>query len=72
MIKKLDFIQDYKNFKYKTVKLGDSDDNNSDKTNDEIDKNSKTGDALIQFVWIIGICALGYSIYYFKNKKQEN
>lgn len=46
--------------------------NNSDKTNDEIDKNSKTGDALIQFVWIIGICALGYSIYYFKNKKQEN
>lgn len=38
----------------------------------EIDKNAKTGDALIQFVWIIGICALGYSIYYFKNKKQEN
>ena len=23
MIKKLDFIQDYKNFKYKTVKLGE-------------------------------------------------
>lgn len=58
--------------RWETILYQESNAIDNNKTNDEINKNSKTGDALIQFVWIIGICALGYSIYYFKNKKQEN
>ena len=55
--------------RWETILYQESKAIDNNKTNDEINKNSKTGDALIQFVWIIGICALGYSIYYFKNRK---
>lgn len=43
-----------------------------DDNNKNSDSNPKTGDALILVAWIIGIGALGYTVYYFKTKKQEN
>ena len=39
--------------------------------NDDISVNSKTGDVLIYFAWVIGFGAIGYSIYYFIKKKKE-
>lgn len=39
-------------------------------TNEEYVENPKTGSVLIFFVWIIGLSALGYSLYYFKNKEK--
>jgi len=41
------------------------------KANQEIDNNNKTGDALIYLAWIIGLGAIGYSVYYFKKLKKE-
>lgn len=41
-----------------------------DETNEEFVENPKTGSVLIFFVWIIGLSALGYSLYYFKNKEK--
>lgn len=41
-----------------------------DKTNEDIDKNSKTGDILIFIAWTAGIGALTYSVYYFKSRKE--
>ena len=38
---------------------------------DEAGTNNKTGDALIYLAWAIGLGAIGYSIYYFKNLKKE-
>ncbi len=39
----------------------------------EISKTPPTGDALIYGAWIIGVGALGYSVYYFYNmKKRQN
>lgn len=40
-----------------------------EKTDDEISSNNKTGDTLIKTVWIIGIGALGYSVYYFMKRR---
>ena len=41
-----------------------------DKTNDDVNKNSKTGDVLIFIAWTAGIGALTYSVYYFKSRKE--
>lgn len=41
-----------------------------DKTNEDVDKNSKTGDILIFIAWTTGIGALTYSVYYFKSRKE--
>ena len=41
-----------------------------DKTNEDVDKNSKTGDVLIFIAWTAGIGALAYSVYYFKSRKE--
>ena len=41
-----------------------------DKSNEDVDKNSKTGDALIFIAWTAGIGALAYSVYYFKSRKE--
>ena len=42
-----------------------------DKTNEDVDKNSKTGDVLIFIAWTAGIGALAYSVYYFKSRKEN-
>ena len=41
-----------------------------DKTNEDVNKNSKTGDILIFIAWTAGIGALTYSVYYFKSRKE--
>lgn len=41
-----------------------------DKTNEDVNKNSKTGDVLIFIAWTAGIGALTYSVYYFKSRKE--
>ena len=41
-----------------------------DKTNEDVDKNSKTGDILIFIAWTTGIGALTYSVYYVKSRKE--
>lgn len=41
-----------------------------DKTSEDVDKNSKTGDILIFIAWTAGIGALTYSVYYFKSRKE--
>lgn len=38
----------------------------------EVENNEKTGDALIIAAWIIGVAALGYSVYYFTRLKKES
>ena len=43
----------------------------SDKTDDEITNNSKTGDVMMFIVWTIGIGTLAYSVYYFKTRKEN-
>ena len=45
--------------------------NDTDKTDDEVNKNSKTGDVLVFVAWTVGIGALAYSVYYFKSKKEN-
>ena len=47
-------------------------DNNSskDKTDEEITKNSKTGDVLMFIAWTIGFGALAFSVYYYKTRKE--
>ena len=40
------------------------------KTNEDVNKNSKTGDVLIFIAWTAGIGALTYSVYYFKSRKE--
>lgn len=42
-----------------------------DKTDDEITTNSKTGNVLFIVALVIGLGALGYSIYYFVKRKKE-
>ena len=39
------------------------------KEDDEIKENNKTGDVLIVIAWVIGIGALGYSVYYLRSRK---
>ena len=41
------------------------------KIDDEVTENSKTGDILILIAWMVGIGALGYTVYCFKNKKEN-
>ena len=36
---------------------------------EELGENIKTGDALIIIAWVVGIGALGYSVYYFRSRK---
>ena len=43
----------------------------TEKTDEEITENVPTGDILFIFVWIIGIAALGYLIYFIINKKSK-
>lgn len=38
----------------------------------EVEDNEKTGDVLIIAAWIVGIAALGYSVYYFTKLKKES
>jgi len=38
---------------------------------EEVIQNNKTGDALIYFAWIMGLVAIGYSVYYFRKLKKE-
>lgn len=47
-------------------------DKDNDKTLDEIKENVKTGDILIFVAWVVGIAALGYSVYYFKKNRKNN
>ena len=39
------------------------------KADEEVTENTKTGDALIVTAWIVGIGALGYSVYYLRSRK---
>ena len=41
------------------------------KIDDEVTENSKTGDILILIAWMVGIGAFGYTVYCFKNKKEN-
>ena len=50
---------------------GKVDDSSSDKTDEEISNNSKTGDVMMFIVWTIGIGTLAYSVYYFKTRKEN-
>lgn len=43
----------------------------SDKTDEEISNNSKTGDIMMFIVWTVGIGTLAYSVYYFKTRKEN-
>ncbi len=43
----------------------------NDKTLEEIDKNSKTGDVLMFIAWSVGIGALLYGVYYYKTRIEE-
>lgn len=45
--------------------------NEYSKIDDEVTENSKTGDILILIAWMVGIGALGYTVYCFKNKKEN-
>lgn len=37
----------------------------------EVDNTPKTGNVLIFVAWVVGLSALGYSVYWFKKNKQE-
>lgn len=50
----------------------DNKNQSDDKTLDEIKENVKTGDILIFVAWVVGIAALGYSVYYFKKNRKNN
>ena len=50
---------------------GKADDSSSDKTDEEVSNNSKTGDVMMFIVWTIGIGTLAYSVYYFKTRKEN-
>ena len=50
---------------------GKADDSSSDKTDEEISNNSKTGDVMMFIVWTVGIGTLAYSVYYFKTRKEN-
>ena len=43
----------------------------SDKTDEEISNNSKTGDVMMFMAWTIGIGALAYTVYYYKTRKEN-
>lgn len=43
----------------------------SDKTDEEIDKNNKTGDVMMFLAWTIGIGALAYGVYYYKTRIED-
>lgn len=49
-----------------------NDNNSNNDTDNKVTENPKTGDALIFAAWVIAIGAFSYSVYYFKNRKQEN
>lgn len=49
-----------------------TDNSGNDKTLDEIKENVKTGDNLIFVAWVVGIAALGYSVYYFRKNRENN
>lgn len=57
-------------YTYKQKAIVTESKNNSDKTDEELEHNVKTGDVLIVFVWIIGIGTFIYSIYYFIRLKK--
>ena len=52
-------------------KINNDTDSDTDKTDEEINTNNKTGDVLIYIVWTIGIGTLGYTIYYFTKRKDS-
>ena len=41
------------------------------KEDEDIKDNIPTGDILIGFAWLIGLGALGYSVYYFRTRKMD-
>lgn len=43
----------------------------SDKTDEEISNNSKTGDVMMFIAWTVGIGALAYTVYYYKTRKEN-
>lgn len=49
----------------------DNGEDNTDKTDEEVKENEKTGDALILIAWAVGIGALSYTVYYFRKKKEN-
>lgn len=53
--------------------INDGNNNNTDTSTDKkVTENPKTGDVLIFVAWVIAMGAFSYSVYYFKNRKQEN
>ena len=42
-----------------------------EKTDDELDKNIKTGDVMMFIAWTIGIGALAYGVYYYKTRIED-
>lgn len=48
-----------------------SNDNNNDNTNNNVEENPKTGQIAIFIVRIVAFCAIGYSIYYYKEIKEN-
>lgn len=48
------------------------DDNNSSGNNEDVNKNPPTGNILIVIVWVVGISALIYAIYYYNKNKKLN
>lgn len=51
---------------------GSDEEPSNDKTDKEANESPKTGDALIILAWIVGLCALGYTAYYFIKRNREN
>lgn len=72
----LTFIEPEKSDKDKDVEIividNPKNEDEYSKTDDEVTKNSKTGDILILIPLIVGAGALIYTAYYFKNKKEVN
>ena len=51
----------------------DDEKDNTDKDNNDKDvsESPKTGDALILIAWVVGIGAIGYTVYYFRKRKEN-
>ena len=51
----------------------DDEKDNTDKDNNEKDVSGspETGDALILIAWVVGIGAIGYTVYYFRKRKES-
>ena len=54
------------------VMPSDNDGNGQSNTSNDLNNTPQTGNSIIYFVWIFGIAAVGYFIYYFKMENGED